>query len=74
MTSCQQRVIKASIIGYWFRINVKLELSIEDIAKIIIKFADEYEEFDPALSHPKLLHDNNLLILDKTNQKNQSRC
>ena len=41
---------KTLVIEYWSRILLSTDFSISDISKIIILFAEEYEEFDPLLS------------------------
>ena len=53
--------VKQLIIECWFRKLIELELSIEDIAKIIIEFADEYEQFDPEKTSKDLKLENDNL-------------
>ena len=51
------------IIEYWCRVVLKSSFSIEDIAKIMIEFGDEYEYFDPLISSKDIeFSDNNLTV------------
>ena len=42
------------IIEYWVRTVLNLTIAINDIIKIMIEFADEFETFDPLLIHEKI--------------------
>ena len=45
------------VVEYWFRKLMALEMSIEDIIKIIVEFGNKYERFDESLVHNALTVD-----------------
>ena len=48
MSSSQE--VRQLIIEYWFRIILCTSFSVDDIAKIMIEFGNEYEQFDTIVS------------------------
>ena len=48
---------RSLVIEYWFRILLSPSFSVEDISKMIIKFADEFEQFDASTAHPDIVMD-----------------
>ena len=46
------------IVEYWFRVSVKSEISIQDVAKVVAEFARMYERFDASLSHKEMKIEN----------------
>ena len=52
MATAEQRQM---IIQYWMRKSLSNSLSVDDITKIMVKFGDEYEEFDSLVSS-KTIH------------------
>ena len=71
-TTAQRQFI---VLEYWFRILVGSDISIEDIFKIILEFAKEYEKFTfiPSLSHDSLKLEDDGRILSKTSY-NHHEC
>ena len=51
------------IVEYWFRISLSQSFSIEDILKIIFKFADDFEQFHPSLVHDDIETDDKYHII-----------
>ena len=61
--------ISSLLIDYWFRILLCVTFSIDDISKIISQFAEEHEEFDASLTHPRInIADDNQTISIKISQ------
>ena len=45
---------RSLVFGYWFRVLIRSDISVEDIAKITLEFGNEYEIFDGSLSHQNI--------------------
>ena len=65
MSSSAQRKI---IVEYWFRVLIGLDILIDDILQIALKFAKEYEKFvyDESFSNSALRFEDDGRILCKT--------
>ena len=50
MASISSNEHRQIIVEYWARILLSTSFSINDIAKIILEFGDQYEKFDPSIS------------------------
>ena len=46
--------MRGMILEYWFRVLIGSDISIDDISKITVAFANEFEMFDESLSHKSL--------------------
>ena len=53
----QSKSERLIITQYWFRLFVSTVFSMDNIAKIVIEFGNEYEEFDIRVSHQYLVFD-----------------
>ena len=65
MSASEQRKI---IVEYWFRVLIGSDISIDDILKIALRFAKEYEKFSyhPLLSEEALMIEDDGRIVRKT--------
>ena len=55
---------KGLVFEYWFRIVIGGDITIADIAQIVVAFADEYEKFIPSLTCGSIAIANNGAVLE----------